>query len=255
VTALLGYLMNDLLREYVASGEFTKRGRWCAALREAAMFYVPAAAIGLGCARPPARARPLRDLPAPLRIRHSPPVRLPFPACPPACLSSPCRAWTVAARFVVYMMATQGLKEGLLNTKVLGRALINIIGLFILVAFLGYGLVEVPRQLWNKGDVHGQLRYLQFKVAVQSEELQSARRKVRGRAAAARPPPPACSARAIRAVHAPPTTADVETPPRAWRGAARSSKRRWSWCTARTRSSRRRRGARPRRATRGCRRI
>ena len=84
----------------------------------------------------------------------------------------------MAARFVVYMMATQGLKEGLLNTKVLGRALINIIGLFILVAFLGYGLVEVPRQLWNKGDVHGQLRYLQFKVAVQSEELQSARRKL-----------------------------------------------------------------------------
>ena len=34
---LLGYLMNDLLREYVASGEFTRRGKWLAALREAAM--------------------------------------------------------------------------------------------------------------------------------------------------------------------------------------------------------------------------
>ena len=33
---LLGYLMNDLLREYVASGEFTRRGKWLAALREAA---------------------------------------------------------------------------------------------------------------------------------------------------------------------------------------------------------------------------
>ena len=56
--------------------------------------------------------------------------------------------------------------------------MVNTLGLIILVGFLGYGLVEVPRSLWNKGDVAGQLRYLQFKVAVQSEELQSARRKL-----------------------------------------------------------------------------
>ena len=30
----------------------------------------------------------------------------------------------------------------------------------------------VPRELWNKGDTEGQLRYLKFKVAVQSDELQ-----------------------------------------------------------------------------------
>ena len=57
---LLGYLMNDLLREYVASGEFTRRGKWLAALREAAMFYVPALLIGMGCAS----ALPSRDPPA-----------------------------------------------------------------------------------------------------------------------------------------------------------------------------------------------
>ena len=67
---------------------------------------------------------------------------------------------------------------GLSNTKVLGRAMVNTLGLIILVGFLGYGLVEVPRSLWNKGDVAGQLRFLQFKVAGQSEELQSARRKL-----------------------------------------------------------------------------
>ena len=44
---LLGYLMNDLLREYVASGEFTRRGKWCSAFREAAMFYVPALLVGI----------------------------------------------------------------------------------------------------------------------------------------------------------------------------------------------------------------
>jgi len=135
VTMLLGYLMNDLLREYVASGEFTRRGKWLAALREAAMFYVPALLIGMG--------------------------------------------------FVVYMMIQteitsekNGFMTGLSNTKVLGRAMVNTLGLIILVGFLGYGLVEVPRSLWNKGDVAGQLRFLQFKVAVQSEELQSARRKL-----------------------------------------------------------------------------
>ena len=97
---LLGYLMNDLLREYVNSGEFTRRGRWRMALREAGMFYGPALLIGLV--------------------------------------------------FVGYMMVDMGFLCGLLNTKTLGRALVNIVGLFILVAFLSYGLVEVPRQLWHK---------------------------------------------------------------------------------------------------------
>ena len=58
------------------------------------------------------------------------------------------------------------------RAKVIGRGVVNAVGLFILVAFLGYGLVEVPRELWNKGDTEGQLRYLKFKVAVQSDELQ-----------------------------------------------------------------------------------
>merc|ERR1719171_103528 len=75
-------------------------------------------------------------------------------------------------------MIQTGFMTGLSNTKVLGRAMVNTLGLIILVGFLGYGLVEVPRSLWNKGDVAGQLRFLQFKVAVQSEELQSARRKL-----------------------------------------------------------------------------
>jgi len=60
----------------------------------------------------------------------------------------------------------------------LGRGLINVVGLFILVAFLSYGLVEVPRHLWNKGDIEGQLRFLQFKAALKSEELQGARRRL-----------------------------------------------------------------------------
>ena len=49
--------------------------------------------------------------------------------------------------------------------------MINAIGLFILIAFLGYGLVEVPRQLWNKGNTEGQLRYMKFKVRESVSEL------------------------------------------------------------------------------------
>ena len=57
--------------------------------------------------------------------------------------------------------------------------MINAVGLFILIAFLGYGLVEVPRMLWNKGNTEGQIRYLKFRVATQSEALQNARRYAR----------------------------------------------------------------------------
>ena len=45
-------------------------------------------------------------------------------------------------------------------------------------SFLSYGLVEVPRDLLNKANTEGQLRYVKFRVAVQSEALQNARRKL-----------------------------------------------------------------------------
>ncbi|WP_289460342.1 LMBR1 domain-containing protein, partial [Klebsiella pneumoniae] len=40
-TMLLGYVMNDLLRSYIGSGEFTQRGRVKDTLKEFAAFYVP----------------------------------------------------------------------------------------------------------------------------------------------------------------------------------------------------------------------
>ena len=117
VTMLLGYLMNDLIREYINSGEFTARGKMRDALKEAAVFYVPAILIGI--------------------------------------------------ILLVYMVVHEGLSfEGV---RGVGRGMVNAIGLFILIGFLGYGLVEVPRHLWNKGDSEGQMRYLQFKVALKSE--------------------------------------------------------------------------------------
>ncbi|EOD36667.1 hypothetical protein EMIHUDRAFT_455026, partial [Emiliania huxleyi CCMP1516] len=126
VTMLLGYLMNDLLRSYISSGEFTSRGRLRDALRECAFFYVPFTVVGVG--------------------------------------------------FLVYLISRQGLT--LTAVRMLVTGLFNAIGLFILVAFLGYGLVEVPRQLWHRADGIGQLRFLRFKVAVLSEELHEASRKL-----------------------------------------------------------------------------
>ena len=47
ITMLLGYLMNDAIREFINSGEFTTRGRIKDALWSALYFYVPALVIGL----------------------------------------------------------------------------------------------------------------------------------------------------------------------------------------------------------------
>ena len=126
ITMLLGYVMNDLLRGYLDSGEFTRRGRLKDALVDAAYFYVPAMIIGI---------------------------------C-----------------FLIYMLATTSLK--LSTMQGLGKGLVNAIGLFILICFMSYGLVEVPRHLWNLGNTEGLLRYHKFRVAVQSEALQNARRKL-----------------------------------------------------------------------------
>lgn len=125
-TMLLGYVMNDLLRSYVGSGEFTRRGKMKDTLKEFASFYVPFTLVSIV--------------------------------------------------FLIYLISSQGLTVTAVRMMVTG--LFNAIGLFILVAFLGYGLVEVPRRMWHRGDTAGQLRYLQFKVALQSEDLHAARRKL-----------------------------------------------------------------------------
>lgn len=44
------------------------------------------------------------------------------------------------------------------------KAAANAFSLFVVVIMLGYGLVEVPRYLWNRGDIEGQLRHLLFKL-------------------------------------------------------------------------------------------
>jgi len=126
ITMLLAYLMNDLVREFLSSGEFTARGRARDALHSAAYFYIPAVVLGLV--------------------------------------------------LIFYLVFTTGVSFS--QVRQIGRGMMNTIGLFILIAFLGYGLVEVPRMLWNKGNTEGQVRYLKFRVATQSEAVQNARRRL-----------------------------------------------------------------------------
>jgi len=126
VTMLCGYLMNDLLRSFLESGEFNSRGRLRDAAKDAAIFYIPALIIGIV--------------------------------------------------LLVYMIASVGVSFDIV--RALLRGIVNAIGLFLLIAFLGYGFVEVPRHLLNKANTDGQLRYAKFRVAIQSEALQNARRKL-----------------------------------------------------------------------------
>ena len=51
------------------------------------------------------------------------------------------------------------------RTKAIAAAASNTWGLFVLVLMLGYGLVEVPRTLWNRSQRGHQLTHAYFKVS------------------------------------------------------------------------------------------
>ena len=54
--------------------------------------------------------------------------------------------------------------------KVIGVTASNTWGLFLLVLLLGFGLVEVPRSIWNSSKVAYTLSRTQFKIAKMSTE-------------------------------------------------------------------------------------
>lgn len=51
------------------------------------------------------------------------------------------------------------------NLKVIGVTASNTWGLFLLIILLGYGLVDVPRSLWNKSNTDLNLKQIYFKLA------------------------------------------------------------------------------------------
>jgi hypothetical protein len=71
--------------------------------------------------------------------------------------------------FIVYQVSVGKVTmEGLRDYC---KAAANAFSLGLIVLLLGYGLVELPRYLWNKGDVEGQLRYLYFRVTEYDDNL------------------------------------------------------------------------------------
>lgn len=62
----------------------------------------------------------------------------------------------------VWLAFGQGLSFD--GVKGLAIGLNNAIGLFVLMILLGFGLAQVPRSLWNRGDVSRRLRHCEFKA-------------------------------------------------------------------------------------------
>lgn len=58
------------------------------------------------------------------------------------------------------------------NLRAYIMALSNSWGLVLVVIFMGYGMVDVPRRLWHKGDNERELRRISFKASVVKDKRQ-----------------------------------------------------------------------------------
>ena len=70
----------------------------------------------------------------------------------------------IALILVIYVAVQPSLHLTWDRTKAIAAAASNTWGLFVLVLLLGYGLIEVPRNLWNRSQRGYQLQHAHFKV-------------------------------------------------------------------------------------------
>ncbi|KAG0301372.1 hypothetical protein BGZ98_008411 [Dissophora globulifera] len=75
---------------------------------------------------------------------------------------------SIAMLGLVYVWYSQGPS----NLRAYVMALSNSWGLILVVIFMGYGMVDVPRRLWHKGDNARELRRLAFKASVVKDKCQ-----------------------------------------------------------------------------------
>lgn len=75
--------------------------------------------------------------------------------------------YAIAGVFLVLFLITVAVQASLSWDALLGFAvcLANTWGMFLLVLMLGYGLVEVPRSLWYKGNLLLRLKYAHYRTA------------------------------------------------------------------------------------------
>jgi hypothetical protein len=60
----------------------------------------------------------------------------------------------------------------------IGIAAANAWGLLLVILFLGYGLVEIPRKIWYRASRHQMLKYYQFKAVELHDELLNSQEKL-----------------------------------------------------------------------------
>ena len=70
----------------------------------------------------------------------------------------------IALILLIYVAVQPSLHLTWDRTKAIAAAASNTWGLFVLVLLLGYGLIEVPRNLWNRSQRGYQLQHAHFKV-------------------------------------------------------------------------------------------
>lgn len=75
---------------------------------------------------------------------------------------------SVALIGLVFLIHNQGTS----NLRAYIMALSNSWGLILVVIFMGYGMVDVPRRLWHKGDTARELRRIAFKASVVKDKCQ-----------------------------------------------------------------------------------
>eukprot|EP00871_Galdieria_phlegrea_P000783 jgi/Galph1/1705/GphlegSOOS_G384.1 len=75
--------------------------------------------------------------------------------------------------FGIYMIIRYHLTAYSLMGLLVGLS--NAFGLLGVVCMLGYGLVQVPRTLWHRGNHHRRLRYCEFKVTDYTDRMDEAR--------------------------------------------------------------------------------
>lgn len=85
--------------------------------------------------------------------------------------------YNIIYQLIVGLFALIGLvflihNQGTSNLRAYIMALSNSWGLILVVIFMGYGMVDVPRRLWHKGDNARELRRIAFKASVVKDKRQ-----------------------------------------------------------------------------------
>jgi hypothetical protein len=83
-------------------------------------------------------------------------------------------AGVIGGVFIIWLAVKQGF--GFAELKSVGQAAGNAWGLFLLIGFLGYGVVELPKLFWRKANRHLRLRYLQFEAVARRQALDASKK-------------------------------------------------------------------------------